>query len=132
MSNQPASNKPQPLSAALARQLKTLRETSKRNSNSWPTLPHFSRKLSSEARVRCLQCHGTRDGGRCEMCAGKGLVCPKCRGMRFVRTGMVGWVTQIERCGACLNPDDEMKAIMAYLHNWVEHHPFDESDEAQP
>lgn len=57
------------------------------------------------------------------MCHGTGLVCPRCRGMRSLNTGMESWVTQIERCTLCLDAKDEYAAISKYLDNWFKHHP---------
>lgn len=131
MSNHNNSQRPQPLSIGLARKLKDLSVVPNEGLLSGLPLSQVSKKISPEARVRCSQCRGTTSAGKCPMCHGGGLVCPKCRGMRFLRTGMENWVTQIERCPSCLHPDDETAAIAAYLQNWVRHHPFDESDEAQ-
>ena len=58
------------------------------------------------------------------MCHGSGLVCPRCRGMRFLRSGpMQDYMTQIERCTRCMDPDEELRAIGDYLNHWFAHHP---------
>ena len=73
--------------------------------------------------MRCLTCRGV--GGYCEMCGGGGVVCPTCRGMRWLRTGRVeGMAYAIERCDRCVNDDEETEAIHRYLSNWFQHHPM--------
>lgn len=119
-------SKPLPLDVVLLQQLKAMKSTGP----GWPpSLNKLSRMLSEEARVRCSQCRGTTSNGSCPMCHGTGLVCPRCRGMRFVRTGMDGWVTQIERCTLCLDAKDEYAAISKYLNNWFKHHPVTIAEE---
>lgn len=59
------------------------------------------------------------------MCEGQGVVCPTCRGMRFLRTGRSeGGVYTIEHCDRCGDPEQEIAAIDRYLGNWLQHHPI--------
>ena len=67
---------------------------------------------------------GTSAYGRCDRCNGKGCVCPKCGGMRFVRLRRAGqlqpWESEVVRCPVCLEGNQvnelaEVKAIEAYI-----------------
>ena len=61
--------------------------------------------------------------GPCSRCNGKGATCPKCRGMRFVRSRQRGrqpWEAEVIRCPTCtegnnVNELAEIKAIKAYI-----------------
>lgn len=73
----------------------------------------------------CMDCRGAgRSGyGPCDRCNGKGCVCPKCGGMRFVRLRQKGhepWATEVTRCPTCMegnqvNEVAEVRAIRAYI-----------------
>jgi hypothetical protein len=79
--------------------------------------------------VRCLTCRGAASQ-YCEMCGGQGVVCPTCRGMRWLRTGHItGIVYAIERCDRCRDPEQELDAIDHYLAQWFKHHPLDTNEE---
>ena len=83
-------------------------------------------------RAICRECMGRgRKGGRegwpfakCAACQGKGVVCPACRGMRFVRQPQPGaqaeWQTEVTRCARCcegnqVNDVIEMREIQRYI-----------------
>jgi DnaJ-class molecular chaperone len=83
-------------------------------------------------RAICSECMGRgRKGGRdgwpfskCAACQGKGVVCPSCRGMRFIRQMKPGaqaeWQTEATRCDKCcegnqVNDIIEMREIQRYI-----------------
>ena len=73
----------------------------------------------------CMDCRGAGKSGYgpCDRCNGKGCVCPKCGGMRFVKLRQKGhepWTTEVVRCPTCcegnnVNEVAEVKAIRAYI-----------------
>lgn len=73
----------------------------------------------------CMDCRGSGKSraGHCARCNGKGCVCPKCAGMRFVRLRRKGdqpWESEVVRCPVCLEGNQvnelaEVKAIHAYI-----------------
>ena len=73
----------------------------------------------------CMDCIGVghTSWGICGRCNGKGCTCPKCRGMRFVRSRQRGhqpWESEVIRCPTCtegnnVNEMAETKAIKAYI-----------------
>lgn len=87
------------------------------------SLTYFPRPVSAspneDDRTRCLACRGCG----CHACNATGLVCPICRGMRFLRRDLpVGHPDfgKIARCDGCcegnqINPDREAQTIRAYL-----------------
>ena len=114
--------------------------------------------LADDCRAKCSDCrgHGSHAGAeletcqgchsqdfpcplhRCKSCAGSGLVCPACRGMRFVRVApwdiRRGGVVEIERCTQCcegnnVNPATERRAITRYMTRWLSLHPSDTPEE---
>jgi hypothetical protein len=96
--------------------------------------------LPDDSRVLCIECFGKgttrpeahlclecRTQGfcplhRCRICQGSGVVCPRCRGMRFVRMPKQ-FGSDAQRCTLCcegnqVNQDKERRAIMDFLrHN---------------
>ena len=93
---------------------------------SWPSgdtaLARESRRVGDAAI--CIDCAGTgRHFGPCDRCNGKGVTCPKCRGMRFVRMRTRGhqqWETEVIRCPVCMEGNNvneiaEVRAIRAYI-----------------
>lgn len=101
---------------------------------------------AAEAALRCLHCTPLQpcDFHTCRICAGKGVVCPRCQGMRFVSSGDPGDMVKgreyeahnedngkkhiaasmsnsgISRCAMCcegnqVNPVKEIFAIKGYL-----------------
>ena len=73
----------------------------------------------------CMDCQGVGHSraGVCSRCNGKGCVCPKCRGMRFVRARQRGrqpWEAEVIRCPTCcegnnVNELAEVRAVQAYI-----------------
>ncbi len=60
------------------------------------------------------------------------MVCPTCRGMRWLRTGTVdGGIYTVERCERCRDADQEMAAIDRYLGNWLVTHPMNATTKAE-
>ena len=51
------------------------------------------------------------------------MTCPRCRGMRWLRTGQIenGTYT-IERCESCLTASLRIEAINRYMDNWHRSH----------
>ena len=93
---------------------------------SWPSgdtvLARESRRVGDAAI--CIDCAGTgRHYGPCDRGNGKGVTCPKCRGMRFVRMRTRGhqpWETEVIRCPTCMEGNNvneiaEVRAIRAYI-----------------
>lgn len=83
-------------------------------------------------RALCPDCnghgrHGARPGfpfAACAACRGKGVVCPYCRGMRFIRQYKFGaqadWQTEATRCDRCcegnqINDVIELREIHRYI-----------------
>ena len=117
-----------------------------------PSQPKWRRealglKLSDDSRVKCPECMGAGSPSgpetrycsncqdhddieapgpcpmhKCRICGGSGMVCPTCRGMRFVRMPLfVGNRVdpKEDRCPTCTegnnwNPQKEEKAITRY------------------
>ena len=121
--------------------------------------------LADDCRAKCGNCrgHGSHAGAelevcpncqandafgpcplhRCKACAGSGLVCPACRGMRFVRVApwdaRRGMNVEIERCAKCcegnqVNPALERRTITRYMTRWLAQFPTDtpEASAARP
>lgn len=92
-------------------------------SNTVTALAHRTLAVGEDAI--CMDCRGSGKStrGRCARCNGKGCVCPKCGGMRFVRLRRAGddpWVSDLARCVVCcegnnVNEMAEIKAVQAYI-----------------
>ena len=65
--------------------------------------------------VLCLWCDGRGRQGdyNCIACAGEGVVCPTCHGLRFVRTPAASG-NQIERCLRCLDRVNETTTLQRW------------------
>lgn len=95
----------------------------------WTTLTSTARAtLRTGDRAICSGCGGcgkvSRSQGRvdCSECRGKGAVCPKCHGQRFVlsRPREFDWGGDVIRCPACtegnnVNEMAEMRQIKRYI-----------------
>ena len=131
-----------------------MRSVSSSRSSSEPLAPSWYRnaqgaQLPDDCRVKCEVCHGhgassyyemlacsscTRGPHNipcpihsCRACIGSGMVCPTCRGMRFVRSSFFKMTAsahdstrEITRCPVCcegnnVNIDRERDAIQKYL-----------------
>ena len=83
------------------------------------------------ARVRCAPCKGTgqlggsrivavdEDPWPCPHCRGRGLCCPTCHDMRWLRTTEVGQAghREIQRCPDCPTPEQRWAAIERYMRD---------------
>lgn len=101
-------------------------------------------RLPSDDRAVCMACLGTGAYGfagdisdcgicadlqrqrrgycgahKCRQCDGKGVVCPICRGMRFLRVPRASNGNDIMRCECCegnnVNPLTEMRLIERHI-----------------
>ena len=118
----------EPLSSALAELLQTMKPPTPRPNNSSPILMRWPALAAVPpeqlARVTCCTCRGAGWTGvspadtrpACRTCRGAGLVCPTCRGVRWLldMSSPVG-ERGVLPCPACPTPAAGQAAIVAHL-----------------